>query len=269
MHQSALDKMQAFVDGYLGDLRDQPLEFLEVGSMVAEGGQASQRNMMESSHWRYTGMDVAKGHNVDVVVKNPYHWAEFADGSFDVVVSSQVFEHVQYFWHTAMEIARVLKPGGLCCIVAPSSGEVHRFPYDCWRFYPDGLPAVFDYAGLDLLTSYVQPPHLYSSAAGDKWLDACIVAHRPVRGKKADEVAQIRGQLSRLLLQPKLTLADVHAVSTGKPVNGRSILAGTDDPEAFTRLEGRIVGAAGPFGRKRRAVKHHLRAAWRVLTKSL
>jgi hypothetical protein len=32
---------------------------------------------------------------------------------------------------------RVLKPTGLLYINAPSNGAYHRYPVDCWRFYPD------------------------------------------------------------------------------------------------------------------------------------
>ena len=35
------------------------------------------------------------------------------------------------------EALRVLKPTGLLYINAPSNGAYHRYPVDCWRFYPD------------------------------------------------------------------------------------------------------------------------------------
>src|SRR5262249_11476017 len=54
------------------------------------------------------------------------------------------------------EIARVLKPGGYCCIIAPSSGYEHRYPVDCWRFYPDGFAALAKHAKLDLVDAYTQ-----------------------------------------------------------------------------------------------------------------
>jgi hypothetical protein len=36
-----------------------------------------------------------------------------------------------------IEIQRVLKPEGLFYLNAPSNGTYHRYPVDCWRFYPD------------------------------------------------------------------------------------------------------------------------------------
>ena len=32
---------------------------------------------------------------------------------------------------------RVLKPTGLYYLCAPSNGPFHKYPVDCWRFYPD------------------------------------------------------------------------------------------------------------------------------------
>lgn len=38
---------------------------------------------------------------------------------------------------TFLEYARVIKPGGMIYINAPSNGDYHRYPDDNWRFYPD------------------------------------------------------------------------------------------------------------------------------------
>ncbi len=51
------------------------------------------------------------------------------------------FEHTEFFWLTMREMKHALKPGGLCCIIAPSAGPEHQYPVDCWRVYPDGLRA--------------------------------------------------------------------------------------------------------------------------------
>jgi hypothetical protein len=37
---------------------------------------------------------------------------------------------------------RVLKPGGLFYLDVPSNGLFHRYPVDCWRFYPDSALAL-------------------------------------------------------------------------------------------------------------------------------
>ena len=57
--------------------------------------------------------------------------------SVDVIVSSSCFEHSEFFWLIFNESLRILKPTGLLYINVPSNGQVHRFPVDCWRFFPD------------------------------------------------------------------------------------------------------------------------------------
>ena len=44
---------------------------------------------------------------------------EFADESFDCVVSSSTLEHDKYFWRSTAEIRRVLKPGGYFIVGVP------------------------------------------------------------------------------------------------------------------------------------------------------
>jgi len=44
----------------------------------------------------------------------------FPDDMFDIVLSYQVFEHVQNYEHSVAELARILKPGGVSLHVFPS-----------------------------------------------------------------------------------------------------------------------------------------------------
>ena len=87
---------------------------------------------------------------MDVTLASPYR-LPFASHSVDVIVSGQAFEHIEFFWLTWLEMVRVLKPGGLIFLLAPSRGYEHRHPQDCWRFYPDGYQALAKYGGLALL----------------------------------------------------------------------------------------------------------------------
>jgi hypothetical protein len=50
------------------------------------------------------------------------------------------------FWVLFTEILRILKPDGLLYLNAPSNGWVHRYPVDCWRFYPDSGVALVNWA---------------------------------------------------------------------------------------------------------------------------
>jgi hypothetical protein len=43
---------------------------------------------------------------------------------------------------TFLELCRISAPGRFIYLNAPSNGMVHRFPKDCWRFYPDAASAL-------------------------------------------------------------------------------------------------------------------------------
>ena len=123
--------------------KDQRYDVLDVGSCDVNG---TYRSLFEDHN--YVGMDVAAGKNVDIVVKDHYNWREIADASFDVVISGQCLEHVEFPWLTVKEAARVLRPGGTFLLIVPSAGPVHRYPVDCYRYYPDGLRALAKWAEL-------------------------------------------------------------------------------------------------------------------------
>ena len=153
MHPSSYDKMAAFRRDYLEARRNEPLLILDLGSQDING---SYRPLFSEASWRYLGVDMAAGNNVDVVLRDPYDWQEIATGSADVLISGQTFEHTEFFWLTMQQIAGALKPNGLCCLIAPSAGPEHRYPVDCWRVYPDGFRALARSAGLETLECWTQ-----------------------------------------------------------------------------------------------------------------
>jgi len=152
MHESSFDNMRYFRETYLAPLKDRPLTILDVGSMDING---SYRELFSDPPWLYRGADTGPGKNVDLVLPDAYSWRAIPSGSLDVVISGQVFEHVEYFWFTILEIERVLKAGGWICLIAPSGGPVHRYPVDCWRFLPDGFSALSRFAGLETVEIYL------------------------------------------------------------------------------------------------------------------
>lgn len=177
MHLSSLINMERFRDNYLSEHVGKPLKILDLGS--TEMG-ACYRPIFEKPGWSYVGVDLSPGANVDLVLKRPYEWREIASNSVDVLVSGQVLEHVEYFWITALEVSRVLKPGGIACLIAPSSGPEHRYPVDCWRFYPDGMRAFAKLARLHCLEVYTNWDDS-GDPGSDFWHDTVLVARKPNR----------------------------------------------------------------------------------------
>lgn len=155
MHPTAMDNGRRFFTTYLD--ASAPALILDIGSQDING---SLRQAAPTGA-RYVGLDFAQGRGVDRVLDDPYQ-LPFEDGVADAVVSSSCFEHVDMFWLTFNEVMRVLKPDGLFYLNAPSNGAFHRYPVDCWRFYPDagdalvrwGVRSGFRPALLESFTTY-------------------------------------------------------------------------------------------------------------------
>jgi SAM-dependent methyltransferase len=179
MHQSSYDKVLDFRRRYLAEKENGPLRIVDIGSQDVNG---SYRPIFDVPAWHYTGADLAPGRNVNVVLHHPYRWSELPSGSTDVLVSGQAFEHVSQPWAAILEVARVLAPGGICCIVVPSSGPEHRYPVDCWRIYPDGLIALAALAELEVLEVVTQWENLGYTDGSDTWHDSMLIARRPFLG---------------------------------------------------------------------------------------
>jgi len=143
MHASSMENMKRCIDWYLPA---GPQQVVDLGAMDVNG---SYRSLVPDGA-AYLGLDLAPGPGVDRVMADPYHIPQ-ADGSVDVILSGQMLEHCAHFWRVFQEVARVLKPGGLAFVIAPSAGPIHRYPVDCYRFYPDAYQAVADWAGLRLV----------------------------------------------------------------------------------------------------------------------
>lgn len=129
---------------------------LDVGSYDVNG---TLRSVFKDA--QYVGMDMTEGPGVDVV--GVASAIPFPDAHFDVVVSSSCFEHDDMFWVSFLEMLRVLKPGGVMYINAPSNGPYHGWPGDSWRFYADSWKALEKWGrrnGVDveLVESYISGP---------------------------------------------------------------------------------------------------------------
>jgi SAM-dependent methyltransferase len=146
MHASSMENMR--------DLRDRfcsgPMRVLDIGSADVAGG--CYRDLFSGPGCEYLGADLARAPNVDVVLASPYE-LPFEAGSFDLVISGQTLEHVPQFWRSFAEMARVSR--SLVFLIVPSAGPIHRYPVDCYRFLPDSMQALAEFAGWNLVESYV------------------------------------------------------------------------------------------------------------------
>jgi ubiquinone/menaquinone biosynthesis C-methylase UbiE len=89
--------------------------------------------------WDYSKIDVAC--SVDRL--------PFDSNVFDIVICTQVLEHVKEPQRVLNELFRVLKGGGVVCITAPQGWGVHQAPHDYFRFTCYALSYLMQNAGFE------------------------------------------------------------------------------------------------------------------------
>jgi SAM-dependent methyltransferase len=139
MHNTAMEHGRRFFETYV--TKPHGATIVDLGSQDVNGSLRS----VAPAQAKYIGVDFEDAKGVDVVITDPYA-LPFDDESVDVCVSSSCFEHSEFFWLVFLEVMRVLKPAGLFYLNVPSNGDFHRYPVDCWRFYPDSGIALQNWA---------------------------------------------------------------------------------------------------------------------------
>jgi SAM-dependent methyltransferase len=92
------------------------VKVLDIGSLDING---NNRHVFEHPY-SYIGVDLNKGENVDVV--SPGHLYD-SGYLFDVVMSSECFEHDMYYARTLQNMINLLKPNGLLIFTCASTGR--------------------------------------------------------------------------------------------------------------------------------------------------
>ena len=70
-----------------------------------------------------------------------------ADESFDVVLCTQVLEHIAEPERVLREAQRILRPGGLAVVTVPFLAAEHEVPHDYFRFTTFGIKELLERAG--------------------------------------------------------------------------------------------------------------------------
>lgn len=109
----------------------------EFGSFLVEGQEeiADLRKLFPSK--KYVGCDMREGPGVDMILN--LHDIELPEGTAGTVFCFETLEHVEYPRKAIEEIHRILDTDGIAIISSEMKFPIHNFPYDYWRFTPDGF----------------------------------------------------------------------------------------------------------------------------------
>ena len=128
-----------FVRERLGRTDIEGRSVLEVGSLDVNGSVRPDIESLKPAS--YLGVDIARGPRVDEICDVRHLVDRFGNESFDVVVSTELLEHVRDWKGAITNMKRVLRPGGILIVTTRSLGfPLHGYPWDYWLTSPKTSP---------------------------------------------------------------------------------------------------------------------------------
>jgi SAM-dependent methyltransferase len=176
-------------------------DVLEVGARLVQEPELSSRRMIEALGPRtYVGVDIEAGAGVDEICAAEDLRGRHGDESFDLVVCTEVLEHVEDWRRVVSNLKHVVRPGGVLLVTTRSRGlPYHGFPHDYWRYERDDMCAIFadleiaaledDRSAPGVLLKAIKPltfdeadltKHALYSITERKRTTALVPAHRPI-----------------------------------------------------------------------------------------
>lgn len=143
MHESVL----RWLPGALTPAEVAGRRVLEVGAYDVNG---SVRPAVEAlGPGSYLGVDCSPGPRVDQVLNVADLTTVFGRDAFDVVISTEMLEHVVDWQDAIARMCDVLRPGGVLLLTTRSPGfPYHPFPIDTWRYTTDVMGEILAAAAL-------------------------------------------------------------------------------------------------------------------------
>ena len=94
------------------------VKVLDIGSLDINGN-----NRYLFSNFTYTGIDIGEGANVDIVCRG--HKFKSKE-KFDVVISSECFEHDEFWDKTMLNAIKLLRTGGMFVFTCATDGRAEH-----------------------------------------------------------------------------------------------------------------------------------------------
>lgn len=141
-----------FIDG-LDPRAPKSATVLDVGC-----GEQPFRGALESKGYTYWSMDVAQNRNGSVhfvcAIDADLPVAVTAPGPYDVVLCTEVLEHVAEWDRAFQNLASLLRAGGQLLVTCPQFYPLHEEPEDYWRPTSYALEHFAKKSGMSVVSAY-------------------------------------------------------------------------------------------------------------------
>jgi len=135
-------------------------DILEVGSRNVNGSPRLAILPLRPS--LYVGTDIEAGPDVDIVARAEELTSFFGTDRFDIVVSTELLEHVENWKSVVSQMKKVLRPGGLLLVTTRSPGfHYHSYPSDFWRYTLEDFRRIFSDMDILVLREDTQAPGVF------------------------------------------------------------------------------------------------------------
>jgi len=183
--------------------------FQQTGREYLDHGCGGSPYIDRFDGWKRIGMDFAERKGVDVV--GDVQKLPFDDCRFDMVLSTEVLEHVAQPEIVIKEAHRVLKEGGMLILSTRFCYPIHQAPYDHFRYTSYGLKHLLMESGFTITT--LKPDTSSLEALG---VQLSVLARNSTASKLSKTVLYGLGWFLRNI--PKLTREEYGDMRTNNTV---------------------------------------------------